>query len=81
MTGTWRAWRGVGREVLGGGTADGPVLALPGEENEGNPTEVGQVKAPQDVLVLTPGICDCVPLPGQRDCACVMMLRIPSYKG
>ena len=47
----------------------------------GNPTVVGQVMAPQDVLVLTPGICDCVLLPGQRDCACVMMLRILSYKG
>ena len=35
---------------------------------------VGQVMAPQDVLVLTPGICDCVPLPGQRDFAGVIML-------
>ena len=42
---------------------------------------VGQVMTPQDVLVLTPGICDCVPLPGQRDFAGVIMLRIPSYKG
>ena len=37
MTGTWRARRGVGREVLGGGTADGTGLALPAEENEGEP--------------------------------------------
>lgn len=36
---------------------------------------VGQVVAPRDVLVLTPGICDCVPLPGQRDFAGVIMLR------
>ena len=26
-----------GKEVLGGGTADGTGLALPGEENEGEP--------------------------------------------
>ena len=41
----------------------------------GNPTMVGQVRAPQDVLALIPGICEYVPLHGKRDFAGVIKLR------
>ena len=66
-------WRGVGeRSLVEEQLMELGLLCLE-KRMRGNQV-VGQVMAPQDVFVLTPGICDCVPLPGQRDFAGVIML-------